>query len=86
MKFPQIFIGFALILMQLCSCRETAIKEDQKIHPDTSVPSSEYHQKEGSTPKKSYPKPSNKKKDSILEIRKKSRDLDTLIPQVALLR
>jgi len=78
------------MLLVLCctvlfSCRETTNKEVESPVPDNSIPSAEKHQRAIPSPKKSYPNPSEISKDSIKRKQKKSKDLDTLKPKVAML-
>lgn len=68
----------------LFSCKYTQTKKDDTPQ-ENSTPSADEHQKSKSVPKKDYPIPDKSAKDSILKKRKKSKDLDTLKPQVALL-
>jgi hypothetical protein len=88
MKFPQILMLLVLSCMLIFSCRENVAKEDKEdkeVSPENSVPSSDYNHGDESAPNKTYPKPGQKSRDSVLRKRRKSRDLDTLIPKVALL-
>jgi len=78
-----------MLLVILCtmvfSCRETAYKEEKSPAPENSIPSAEKHQRTIPSPKKSYPNPSGNSRDSIKRKQKKSKDLDTLKPKVAML-
>jgi PBP1b-binding outer membrane lipoprotein LpoB len=86
MKLPQIFVLLALFCLILTSCRETAKHEEDAIKQENSIPSAEKHQRQKITPKKDFPQPKDRPSDSILKKRKKSKDLDTLKPKVAMLK
>ena len=86
MKFPQIFVLMAFSCMFIYSCRDTQMKQENSPNQDNSIPSAEEHQKPRYTPKKDYPQPVERTRDSILKKRKKSKDLDTLKPKVAMLK
>ena len=85
MKFPQIFMLLALLGMLAFSCRETQIKKGNNPNQENSIPSAEKHQEPRFDPKKANPKPQELSRDSILKKQKKSKDLDTLKPKVAML-
>jgi len=80
MKFPQIFMLLAVFCITLFSCRENVPKEENNI------PSAEEHQNRKSTPKKNSNKPGGYSRDSIIKKQRKSKDLDTLKPKIAMLR
>jgi len=86
MKFPQIFALLLLFCLVLFSCRDTEKKEDNSTKQENSIPSAEKHQRPKFAPKKSYPQPNDRSRDSILKKRKKSKDLDSLKPKVAMLK
>ena len=86
MKFPQIFVLMTLFCMIIFSCRDTQTKEENSPNQENSIPSAEEHQRPRLTPKKVYPQPNERSRDSILKKRKKSKDLDTLKPKVAMLK
>ena len=86
MKFPQIFVLSALFWMILFSCRDTQTIQEDSPNQEDSIPSAEKHQKQRFSPKKGYPQPEERSRDSILKKRKKSKDLDTLKPKVAMLK
>ncbi|MGB5668143.1 MAG: hypothetical protein WBM53_14980 [Maribacter sp.] len=83
MKFPQILMLLAILCMILFSCREPNPKKETPI--ENSIPSAEEHHNDTSSPKKTYPKPKEISRDSILKKQRKSKDLDTLKPKVAML-
>jgi len=86
MKFPQIFVLMTLFCMIIFSCRDTQTKEENSPKQENSIPSAEEHQRPRLTPKKDYPQPEERSLDSILKKRKKSKDLDSLKPKVAMLK
>jgi len=86
MKFPRIFVLMALFCMIIFSCRDTQTKEENSPKQENSTPSAEKHQRQRFSPKKGYPQPEERSRDSILKKRKKSKDLDTLKPKVAMLK
>jgi len=86
MKFPQIFVLSALFWMILFSCRDTQTKQEDSPNQENSIPSAEKHQRPVPTTKKAYPRPKERSHDSIIKKRKKSKDLDTLKPKVAMLK
>ncbi|MBT8305317.1 MAG: hypothetical protein KJN85_00110 [Maribacter sp.] len=85
MKFPQIFMLLVLLGAIIFSCRETVRKEDNTPTPDYSIPSAEKHRRTRPSPKKIDSIPSENSRESIEKKQKKSKDLDTLKPKVALL-
>jgi hypothetical protein len=87
MKLPQIFVPLVLFCLIIFSCRDTQSKEENSPKQENSIPSAEEHQRPRLlTPKKVYPQPKERSRDSILKKRKKSKDLDTLKPKVAMLK
>ena len=86
MKFPQIFVLMALFYIFISSCRDTQLKQENSPNQENSIPSAEEHQRPRLTPKKGYPQPDERSRDSILKKRKKSKDLDSLKPKVAMLK
>ena len=86
MKFPQIFVLMALFYMFISSCRDTQLKQENSPNQENSIPSAEEHQRPRLTPKKGYPQPDERSRDSVLKKRKKSKDLDSLKPKVAMLK
>jgi len=68
------------------SCRDTETKEEKSPKLENSIPSAEKHQRQRLSPKKGYPQHEERSRDSILKKRKKSKDLDTLKPKVAMLK
>lgn len=78
-----------MLLVLFCvfifSCRDTPGKIETLPHQDNSIPSAEEHQKTKPIPKESAPIPLEHSRDSISKKQKKSKDLDTLKPKVALL-
>jgi len=86
MKFPQIFVLLALFCMIIFSCRDTQSKQENSPNQENSIPSAEEHQRPRLTPKKGYPQPIDHSRDSILKKRKKSKDLDSLRPKVAMVK
>lgn len=85
MRFPQILMLLVVLCVLIFSCRETLGEKETFPQQDTSIPSAEEHQKTKPTQKKVYPIPGDHSRDSISRKQKKSRDLDTLKPKVALL-
>ncbi len=85
MKLPQIFVPLVLFCIIIFSCRDTQTKEENSPKQENSIPSAEKHQRQKFSPKKVYPQPEERSRDSILKKRKKSKDLDSLKPKVALL-
>jgi len=86
MKFPQILVLMTLFCMIVFSCRDTQTNKENSPKQENSIPSAEEHQRPRLTPKKGYPQPHERSRDSILKKRKKSKDLDTLKPKVAMLK
>jgi len=86
MKFPQIFALLVLFCMIIFSCRDTQTKQENSPNQENNIPSAEEHQRPKLNPKKGYPQPNESSRDSILKKRKKSKDLDSLRPKVALLK
>ena len=86
MKLPQIFVPLILFCIIIFSCRDTQTKEENSPKQENSIPSAEKHQRQKFSPKKVYPQPEERSRDSILKKRKKSKDLDTLKPKVAMLK
>ena len=86
MKLPQIFVPLVLFCLIIFSCRDTQTKEENLPKQENSIPSAEKHQRQKFSPKKVYPQPEERSRDSILKKRKKSKDLDTLKPKVAMLK
>ncbi len=86
MKLPQIFVPLVLFCLIIFSCRDTQTKEENSPKQENSTPSAEKHQRQKFSPKKVYPQPEERFRDSILKKRKKSKDLDTLKPKVAMLK
>lgn len=86
MKLPQIFVPLVLFCIIIFSCRDTQTKEENSPKQENSIPSAEKHQRQKFSPKKVYPQPEERSRDSILKKRKKSKDLDTLKPKVAMLK
>jgi len=86
MKFPQIFVPLVLFCIIIFSCRDTQTKEENSPKQENSIPSAEKHQRQKFAPKKVYPQHEERSRDSILKKRKKSKDLDSLKPKVAMLK
>lgn len=86
MKFPQILMFLALFVMLIGSCKEANSIENEKTIPENQIPASKIQNDEKTPARKLSPRQTKKYKDSILQKRRKSKELDTLIPQVALLR
>ncbi len=86
MKLPQIFVPLVLFCIIIFSCRDTQTKEENSPKQENSIPSAEKHKRPSFTPKKVYPQSKERSRDSILKKRKKSKDLDTLKPKVAMLK
>ncbi|MRX63438.1 hypothetical protein [Maribacter luteus] len=85
MRIPQIFILMVLFSVLLTSCKEIHTKYDDTENQEKRTPSIEEHQNSRSTPKEDYQVPNKSSRDSISKKRKKSKDLDTLKPKMALL-
>ena len=85
MKFPQIFMLLALFGMFIFSCRETNPEKWNIQEQQNNIPSPEKQKLKEYFPKKPLDKPKGIFRDSLLKKQKKSKDLDTLRPKIAML-
>jgi len=71
--------------MFIFSCRETNPGKGDIQEPQNNIPSAEKQKLEESVPIKPLDKPNGISRDSLLKKQKKSKDLDTLRPKIAML-
>ncbi len=79
------FYAFGPVWHVYLSCRETSPEKRDIQEQQNNIPSSEKQKLEESLPKKPLDKPNRIFRDSLLKKQKKSKDLDTLRPKIAML-